>query len=144
MKVLICCISFLFSVNLKSTAQTKIDSAVQNYLLENKEIDTILYKVKKEGNSVSVESNYFNNKILDINGGNCSVKGYRFGSNSVHRTSFVLLDFFKNNIHSYVFFGKDGFENDLARLLLILRADKSKLKIANKKEMVDAVMSIYH
>jgi hypothetical protein len=142
MKFFICLV--LIVISFKSISQTRVDTLIQNYLLENKEIDTIIYKEQKQKNNISVESNYFNDKVLEFKRNNCLITAYQFGSNSSHRTAFVLLDFYCNKLHSYKFFGKENLETELENLLLIFQSNQYELENSDKKKLIEAVLKIYN
>ncbi len=140
----ICFIIFLLICNQVSFTQSKgIDSLIQKFLLENKEVDTILYKEQKTRNSLSIESNYFKHRIIDIHNKKCLIVGYEFGSNSSFRGKFILIDFVNKNSHNYTFFGKDGFENDLKTLRSLFCLDGCIFVLVDKKKILQALMKTY-
>lgn len=120
-----------------------IDSLMQRFLLENKEVDTIIYKISKSKNKSDIERNYFNNKVFVIHSRNCSITGHKFGSNSSLRKRFILIDDFNNPTHKYFFFGKDGLENDINSLLAIFCSEKCSFSDADKRKIFQSVTDIY-
>jgi hypothetical protein len=121
----------------------RLDSLIQKFLLENKEVDTIFHNEKKVGNKVIVESNYFKTRIVYISLKKCVIAGYEFGSNSSFRKRFILIDVIDGSSHRDTFFGKEGIDNDFRTMRDILCSNECVLMNADKKRLITAMMKIY-
>ena len=119
------------------------DSLIQVFLLKNNEVDTIIKNVIKDQNNTFIESNYYNIECLNIEKNKFLLKGYKFGSNTAHRQSYILIDIFINNYHKYFFFGNMNFEIDLKNLKSIFCMSKFSLNEKDKKNIITQITDIH-
>jgi hypothetical protein len=124
--------------------QTKVDSLIQQFLIKNHEIDSIVLKEKKNKKITTTESNYYKKKELFLTVGSKGITLYTFGSYSAHGDRFVLLELFikKSGKYSYDLLGKEGIEHDLKRLLNIF-GENAELTSDDKKKIIQILLKVY-
>jgi hypothetical protein len=143
MKIVCCTLLILFCFNL-GYSQTKTDSLIQDFLIRMHEVDSIIYKEEKSRNTITIQSNYFKKKELELTKPTKRILVYIFGSYSAHADNFILIEITSKEpgIYSYLILGKKGLEQDLEELLNVFKKNID-LAIGDKKKMIQILLKVY-